>query len=170
MSTQSVLALYSNASYAAEAGEALDNAGFSKEDYDFLTDTPYPEGAFGERHNSHRLYVFPFIGALIGLTTAILLTAGTQISYPLVTGGKPILSIPPMAIITYEGTMLGAILFTVIGIIFESRLPTTKKHIYDDRITEGYIGVVVDCQEDQVNSVEQILTQAGAEEVRREEA
>ena len=170
MSTQSVLALYSNASYAAEAGEALDNAGFSKEDYDFLTDTPYPEGAFGERHNSHRLYVFPFIGALIGLTTAILLTAGTQISYPLVTGGKPILSIPPMAIITYEGTMLGAILFTVIGIIFESRLPTTKKHIYDDRITEGYIGLVVDCQEDQVNSVEQILTQAGAEEVRREEA
>ena len=170
MSTQSVLALYSNASYAAEAGEALDNAGFSKEDYEFLTDTPYPEGAFGERHNSHRLYVFPFIGALIGLTTAILLTAGTQISYPLVTGGKPILSIPPMAIITYEGTMLGAILFTVIGIIFESRLPTTKKHIYDDRITEGYIGVVVDCQEDQVNSVEQILTQAGAEEVRREEA
>ena len=170
MSTQSVLALYSNAGYAAEAGEALDNAGFSKEDYDFLTDTPYPEGAFGERHNSHRLYVFPFVGALIGLTTAILLTAGTQISYPLVTGGKPILSIPPMAIITYEGTMLGAILFTVIGIIFESRLPTAKKHIYDDRITEGYIGVVVDCQEDQVNTVEQILTQAGAEEVRREEA
>ena len=126
MSTQSVLALYSNASYAAEAGEALDNAGFSKEDYDFLTDTPYPEGAFGERHNSHRLYIFPFIGALIGLTTAILLTAGTQISYPLVTGGKPILSIPPMAIITYDGTMLGAILFTVIGIIFESRLPTTR--------------------------------------------
>ena len=110
------------------------------------------------------------MGALIGLTTAILLTAGTQISYPLVTGGKPILSIPPMAIITYEGTMLGAILFTVIGIIFESRLPTTRRRIYDTRITEGYIGVVVDCEEDQVNTVEQILTQAGATEVRREEA
>jgi len=168
MSTQSILALYTDAGYAAEAGEGLDNAGFSKEDYDFLTDTPYPEGAFGERHSSHRLYIFPFVGAIIGLTAAILLTAGTQVAYPLVTGGKPILSIPPMAIISYEGTMLGAILFTVIGIIFESRLPSFKNKIYDDRITEGYIGVVVDCEEDQVGSVEQILTQAGAVEVRRE--
>ena len=170
MATHSVLALYSNAEYAAEAGEALDNAGFSKEDYEFLTDTPYPEGALGERHSSHRLYVFPFVGALIGLTAAILLTSGTQLAYPLVTGGKPILSIPPMAIITYEGTMLGAILFTVIGIIFESRLPTIKKHIYDDRITEGLIGVVVDCDDETVDRAEQILTQAGAEEVRREAA
>ena len=40
MTTQSVLALYSNAEFAAEAGEALDKAGFSNEDYDFLTDTP----------------------------------------------------------------------------------------------------------------------------------
>jgi len=42
--------------------------------------------------------------------------------------------------------------------------------IYDDRITEGYIGVVVDCEEDLVNTVEQILTQAGAVDVKREAA
>ena len=146
---QSILGLYSDAKYAAEAGEGLEKAGFSNEEFDFLTDTPYPEGAFGERHSSHRLYVFPIIGAICGLTVALLLTAGTQVSYPLVTGGKPILSIPPMAIISYEGTMLGAILFTVIGILFESRLPNPKQKIYDTRITEGMIGVVVDCEEEQ---------------------
>jgi hypothetical protein len=170
MSKQSILGLYTDASYAAEAGEALEKAGISNENFDFLTDTPYPEGAFGERHSSHRLYVFPFVGALIGLTTAILLTAGTQVSYPLITGGKPILSLPPMAIISYEGTMLGAILFTVIGIIFESRLPSFKRGLYDDRITEGYIGVTVDCDDSQVDTVEQLLTQAGAIEVKREAA
>jgi len=170
MARQSILGLYTDASYAAEAGEALERTGLSRDEYDFLTDTPYPEGALGERHSSHRLYVFPFIGALLGLTTALLLTTGTQISYPLVTGGKPILSIPPMAIISYEGTMLGAILFTIIGIIFESRLPRLRMGIYDDRITEGYIGVVVDCEEDLVNTVEQILTQAGAVDVKREAA
>ena len=170
MATQSILGLYTDASYAAEAGEALERAGLSREDYEFLTDTPYPEGALGERHSSHRLYVFPFVGAILGLTTALLLTVGTQISYPLVTGGKPILSIPPMAIISYEGTMLGAILFTIIGIIFESRLPRLRMGIYDDRITEGHIGVVVDCEEEQVNTVEQILTQAGAIDVKREAA
>ena len=132
MTKKAILGLYTDANYAAEAGEALERTGLSNEDFDFLTDAPYPEGALGERHSSHRLYVFPFIGALIGFTTALLLTTATQVSYPLITGGKPILSVPPMAIITYEATMLGAILFTVIGIIFESRLPSMKKQIYDD--------------------------------------
>ena len=170
MAKREVLGLYSDANYAAEAGDALQEIGLSNEDYDFLTGAPYPEGAFGERHISHRLYVFPFVGALCGLTAGILLTSMTQMAYPLVTGGKPILSLPPMAIVTYEGTMLGAILFTVLGILFESRLPSIRRGLYDDRVTEGFIGVVVNCEEEQVASVEQALTQAGAVDVKRGEA
>ena len=170
MAKQSVLGLYQSAEYAAEAGDALQEAGLTKDDYDFLTGAPYPEGAFGERHVSHRLYVFPFVGALCGLTAGILLTSMTQMAYPLVTGGKPILSLPPMAIVTYEGTMLGAILFTVLGILFESRLPRPSLGLYDDRITDGYIGVIVTCEGDQVGRVEQVLTQAGAVDVKRGDA
>ena len=170
MAKREVLGVYSDANYAAEAGDALQGVGLSNEDYDFLTGAPYPEGAFGERQISHRLYVFPFVGALCGLTAGILLTSMTQMAYPLVTGGKPILSLPPMAIVTYEGTMLGAILFTVLGILFESRLPSIRKGLYDDRVTDGFIGVVVTCEEEQVASVEQALTQAGAVDVKRGEA
>ena len=170
MAKVAVLGLYQDAGYAAEAGDALQSQGLTNEDYDFLTGAPYPEGAFGERHNSHRLYVFPFVGALCGLTAGILLTSMTQMAYPLVTGGKPILSLPPMAIVTYEGTMLGAILFTVLGIIFESRLPRPRMGLYDDRITQGYIGVLVTCDEGQVEGVERALTQAGAADVKRGEA
>ena len=54
-----------------------------------------------------------------------------------------------MAVVSYEGTMLGAILFTVLGIIFESRLPKLKLGLYDARITEGYIGVLVNAEETQ---------------------
>ncbi len=169
MAKRSVLGLYEDANYAAEAGDALQRLGLAHDDYDFLTGAPYPEGAFGEHHSSHRLYVFPFVGALCGLTAGILLTSMTQMAYPLVTGGKPILSLPPMAIVTYEGTMLGAILFTVLGILFESRLPSTNLGLYDDRITEGYIGVIVKCEDEQVNRVEQALTQAGAVEVKHSE-
>ena len=170
MAKQSVLGLYQKAEYAAEAGDALQAVGLTNEDYDFLTGAPYPEGAFGERHVSHRLYVFPFIGALCGLTAGILLTSMTQMAYPLVTGGKPILSLPPMAIVTYEGTMLGAILFTVLGILFESRLPRPSLGLYDDRITDGYIGVIVTCEDEQVDRVEHALTQAGAVDVKRGDA
>ena len=170
MAKQELLGLYTDANYAAEAGDALQELGLTNEDYDFLTGAPYPEGAFGERHSSHHLYVFPFVGALVGLTAGIVLTSMTQMAYPLVTGGKPILSLPPMAIVTYEGTMLGAILFTVLGILFESRLPRPRLELYDDRITEGYIGVLVSCEQEQVSVVERALTQAGAVEVKHGDA
>mgnify|MGYP000912627897 CR=1 FL=1 len=163
-----ILGLFEDPNYAAEAGDALQRANISSRDYDFLTDAPYPEGAFGERHESHRLYVFPFVGALIGLTVGVLLTSMTQMAYPLVQGGKPILSLPPMAVVTYESTMLSAIIFTIIGILFESRLPKMKMGLYDTRITEGYIGVLVTTEEEQLSEVSGILTQAGAVDVVRE--
>ena len=112
--------------------------------------------------------VFPFVGALVGLTVGILLTSMTQMAYPLVQGGKPILSLPPMAVITYESTMLSAIIFTIIGIMFESRLPKLKKGLYDTRITEGYIGVLVNTEEEKLYEVSAILSQAGAVDVVRE--
>ena len=168
MAKRPILGLFDDANRAAEAGDGLQRGGISNEDYDFLTCAPYPEGAFGERPERHRLYIFPFVGALLGLTSGILLTSMTQMAYPLVQGGKPILSLPPMAVVTYEGTMLGAILFTVLGIIFESRLPAVKRGLYDTRITEGYIGVLVNCEEDQLDRVAEIFTQAGVVDVKRE--
>ena len=168
MARQPILGLFEDPNYAADAGDALQRANISPQDYDFLTDAPYPEGAFGERHESHRLYVFPFVGAVIGITAGILLTSMTQLAYPLTQGGKPILSLPPMAVVTYETTMLGAIIFTVLGIIFESRLPKVKMGLYDTRITEGYIGVLVTVEEEQLSQVSGILTQAGAVDVVRE--
>ena len=168
MARRPILGLFEDADYAAEAGDALKAADISEEDYDFLTDAPYPEGAFGEREERHHLYVFPLVGALIGLTIGILMTSMTQMAYPMVQGGKPIMGLPPMAVVTYESTMLTAIVFTIIGIIFESRLPKTKKGLYDTRITEGYIGVLVNVEEDQLSRVNGILTQAGAIDVVRE--
>lgn len=167
MAIRPILGLFEDANYAAEAGDALQRADISPDNYDFLTDAPYPEGAFGEREERHRLYWFPLLGALVGLTVGIMLTSMTQMAYPLTQGGKPILSLPPMAVVTYESTMLTAIAFTIIGIIFESRLPKPKMGLYDTRITEGYIGVLVNVEEDQHNQVQGILTQAGAIDVVR---
>ncbi len=168
MARRPILGLFQDANYAAEAGDALQRAGIDQRDYDFLTDAPYPEGAFGERPERHRLYVYPLLGALVGLTVGIMLTSMTQMAYPLVQGGKSILSLPPMAVVTYESTMLSAIIVTIIGLIFESRLPKLKMGLYDTRITEGYIGVLVSAEEEQLSEVAAILSQAGAVDVVRE--
>ena len=74
-----------------------------------------------------------------------------------------------MTIIMYENTMLGAIIFTVLGVLFESRLPRRNLGLYDERITEGYIGVIVDCPEERATAAESALQGAGAEEIKREE-
>jgi hypothetical protein len=86
-------------------------------------------------------------------------------AYPLVTGGKPILSVPPMVHVLYEGTMLGAILFTVLGIIFESRLPNFSNAPYDPRISEGYIGLLVSRADGRVDAAERAMRDAGAVDI-----
>ena len=95
MAKRPILGLFTDPNQAADAGDGLRSSGVEDTDFDFLTDAPYPEGAFGEREEKHRLYLFPFIGALLGLTSGILLTSMTQVAYPLATGGKPILALPP---------------------------------------------------------------------------
>src|SRR5919199_6859788 len=140
---RAALGIFRQPEEVAQALDALRSAGFSGRQTSVLSDSPYPEGAFGEEPVHHRLYVFPFAGAACGLVVGLLLTIGTQLSFPMVTGGKPILSIPPMINVLYEGTLLGALVFTVLGVIFESRLPDLGGTPYDPRISEGYLGVVV---------------------------
>lgn len=167
MAKELLLALCQDAPSAARAVEALERAGFPREEYEILSGAPYPEGAFGEKPVKHRVYVFPFVGALSGFTVALLLTVGTQLSFPLVTGGKPILSLPPMFIIAYEATLLGAIIFTVLGVLFEMRLPRPGLGLYDRRITGGYLGILVSCPEARRPQAESALKEAGVLEIKR---
>ena len=164
-----LLGLFQDPQQVADAMDELKKNEFPPQDLDIYSGSPFPEGTFGEHDPNHRLFMFPLVGALIGFSIGLLWTAGTQISYPIATGGKPLLSIPPMTIIMYENTMLGAIIFTVLGVLFESRLPKRSLGLYDTRITEGYIGLVVDCPADRVAQAEEVLTTSGAEEVKKEE-
>ena len=69
-----------------------------------------------------RILWFSLAGALLGGTIAFLVATQTALAYPLPTGGKEILSGPPISIVTYEGTALGLILCTVLGVLLEGRL------------------------------------------------
>ncbi len=169
MADRAVIGVFEDVDDAASATQSMLDNGISGEDFDILSSSPFPHGSFGEAERHHNLYVFPLIGAACGFITGVLITAGTQISWPLVTGGKPILSIPPMLVIMYEGTMLGAIIFTVLGVLFESRIPSAGPRVYDPRVTAGYIGVIVSGAEEMVRRAAQIMTDSGAEDVKFDE-
>jgi hypothetical protein len=63
--------------------------------------------------------------------------------YPVQTGDKPIIAYFPTGIITYELTMLFAILGAIVGMFVEMRLPPWRERVYDPAIGEGAIGISV---------------------------
>ena len=67
---------------------------------------PFPEvvAALGRPRSPIQYVTFP--GALVGTLFGIALTAGTSLAWPLVTGGKPIVSVPPFVIVIFELTVL----------------------------------------------------------------
>jgi hypothetical protein len=167
MARQSVLGVFADADSAAEGARRLRSAGFTNEDYDVLTGNPYPEGAFGEHVKKNKLFVYPIAGGFTGFALATLFTVATQAAFPLVTGGKPILAIPAMMIIMYEMSLLFAMIFTVMGVVLESRLPRLSGPgpVYDTRITLGYIGLIATVEEDRVAAARQAFQDGGAADV-----
>ena len=63
MSNANILGVFPEAQQVADAMTALKENGFPVEDLDIYSGSPYPEGSFGEEEPSHRVYVWPFIGA-----------------------------------------------------------------------------------------------------------
>ena len=66
LARRSVLGLFKGVDEAADALDAVRAGGFEQNEYEILTGTPYPEGAFGEEEAKHSLYRYPLIGAACG--------------------------------------------------------------------------------------------------------
>jgi len=69
---------------------------------------------------------FALIGAAGGTVTGLAFTILTSLSWPLVIGGKPIVSLPPFIIIAFALTILFGALSTFVGFLLLSRLPSLR--------------------------------------------
>jgi len=106
-----------------------------------------------------------FIGGVLGATGGMTLCIYSVLSYPLVTGGKELVSVPPFIIPTYESMILLGGLANLVGMFALARLPHLKlKAPYDPRFTEDRIGIWVPCRGDDAKRVEQMMKGHGAEE------
>jgi len=94
---------------------------------------------------STRIAGFAIAGGLLGATFAILLTVLTSKRVGLVTGGMPIVSPWAFGIIVFELAALGAILSTLVRMIFEARLARRRAiEGYDEAVAEGKIVIAID--------------------------
>lgn len=72
---------------------------------------------------------FAGTGAVTGLAAGFAFTIYTVLSWPLYTGGKPLISIPAFLVIGYELTILIGVLTAFVGFLALARLPVIS-HIF----------------------------------------
>ncbi len=136
---------------------------------DLCTISPVPlhgvDEALGARRSPVRRYTLA--GGLFGLLVGWALTIGSVEHYPLIVGGKPLISLTPFGVIAYICTILFGALATVAGMLIHAQLPRVRAgRGYDPRLTGNRFGLQVLCDENRVAEVEKQLFDAGAEDVK----
>lgn len=76
-----------------------------------------------------RLRVITLIGAVGGFLLSFFFIIFTVLDWPLITGGKPLISIPAFIIVAFECTILIGGIVSFIGFLFLNRLPSIKSII-----------------------------------------
>ncbi len=106
------------------------------------------------------------LGGVTGGIGGLALTIWTTAQWPLlITGGKPLISIPPFLIIAFELTILLGALGTVSGFLYWSAWGRYRKPVpYDPRFSQGHFGLWIECPSDETEQVMEFLKEKGAME------
>ena len=111
------------------------------------------------------------LGGITGIVTAFVLTIGTSLEWNLVTGGKPIASLPPYMIIAFELMVLFGGISALTSWVLMANLPSFESLSgYRARFSSDEFGLVVRCAEADAQRFESMLRDAGAQEITREAA
>jgi ActD protein len=165
------LGTFKDVEAATKAVDSLVRAGFSEETITSLTSVPYPDGVIVKTRQRTWFRWISAAGGVLGACAGFALAAGTAYLYPVQTGDKPIIAFYPTGIITYEITMLFAMVGAIGGMFLEMKLPPWKEQVYDPAIGEGAIGISVSTSSaDQGNRAGKIMQDAGALRITAEAA
>lgn len=165
-----VLGLFDNIENTVDAVDSVRAAGIDEQNITVMSHIPYPPKVFG--HKAPRLWFAPFAlgGATAGALVAFFITFITPRLYPIHVGGQELTPVPPSAIIFFEMIALFTMLGTFVGFLLQTRFPILTRQMYDERISDGYIGVEVHTTSDLFEQVVKILESHGAKSITREDA
>lgn len=107
-------------------------------------------------------------GALTGIAVGLSWTIGTATQHPMITGGQPIVSLPPFFVISFELAILFGVIATVLGMFWGIARNRMNPKIYDEHFSADRFGLQVVCDDSQSASVKNLMSRAGATEVRDE--
>ena len=137
-------ALYPDGHSAQRAVNGLRAAGVKDQEITVISAQPMEEFEFSHIGARSAMWYIACLGGLVGFASATGLAYLTETSWPIQTGGMPILSWWPNLIIMFELTMLGAILASVATLIVTAGLGRRRPALYDPAVTDGQILVGVE--------------------------
>ena len=130
-----------------------------------LSGIPLSEKILGRPMSWSRVATFGLAGALVGFLAALALNIVPIVQYPLTVGGQPMFGIPIVIITVFELSMLGLLISTFLGVFIEMISPSYGPKGYHPKISDGFIGVLVNCPGGADQSLHESLDALGAEMV-----
>ncbi|MEX0980419.1 MAG: DUF3341 domain-containing protein [Gemmatimonadota bacterium] len=164
---QGVLASFDYLDSAVDSVKSLRKAGYR----DITTYGPLPEHHLEEAlgYGPSPVRVFTLVGALTGAAAGLGFTMFTSLDWPLITGGKPVLSIPAYVPIIFEMMVLFGVLATIIGLLVHMKLPHLRPLVvYDPDFSGGRFGVYVSAPGNEIDKVREILHANEPAEIRED--
>jgi hypothetical protein len=165
MPTESgVLAVFSDPTVAAAAIRTLHGKGFT--DVRAAMPAPFPEVMDAVGAPQSKVGIGVLVSTLLGAIGGFALCISTSLAWPLMTGGKPIVTLPAYVVIAFESSVLVGGSFTHLLLAFATvtgrwrrRVPVADPRFSTDRIGVFAVG--------DMGQVEALLKTSGAEEVAR---
>ncbi len=157
---QGLLASYEHLDATVDVIKRLRSEGFEE----ITAFAPFPEHHIEEAlgYAASPIRLFTLIGGLTGAATGLAFTIFANMDWPIVVGGKPILSIPAFIVPVFEMTILFGALFTVVGVFWNMRVPDLKGDVvYDPEFSSGRFGVYVTAPPARLDTVRRILEEQG---------
>ena len=157
-----VLAVFADVDLAAGAVRALRSAGHA--DVRVASPAPFPAISEALGRPRSRLDSVTLSAAALGVVGGFALCIGTAVAWPLMTGGKPIVSIPPFVIIAFELSVLVGAVVNLAALAFMAARARRRRAVpADPRFSADRIGVFVVGGD--LMGAERTMRAGGAEEV-----
>jgi molybdopterin-containing oxidoreductase family membrane subunit len=152
----------------AEALARLRRSGYAN--VETFSPVPSEELLTGPKPTPSPIRMYTLVGGILGLLSGLFLTIWTSMQWQLITGGKPVASIPAFLVVVFELTVLFGGLFTLAGWLIHSGfgrpiVTAVPGAARDPRFSIDHFGILVACESNQIEEVKRLILAAGVEEV-----
>lgn len=118
--------------------KALVKGGVKKRDIEILAPHPVHKAEEILSLKPSGVRVFALVGGLLGAATGYLFPSFTVVHWPLISGNKPMISIPPFTIIAFELMVLFGALSAFLGFVLMARMPDVITVVSDAEFSTDF--------------------------------